>query len=277
MNMDYLAELIREKITVAAFPNHFKHIDRLIDLEIARVRREIFQLNFDEDIPKLPEFDSHEDIVTLQEKVYVPTKEHPEFNFVGRILGPRGMTAKQLEHETGCKIMVRGRGSLRDAKKEEANRGKPNWEHLEDHLHILIQCEDTEKRARLKLEKAVEKVKKLLVPTNNGIDELKRKQLIELSIINGTYRDRSLGPKSPQGIPRLTPLSMLSPIHMPNSPPPFIQSATAHQPHAPFFGSPLPSPIKDFKYTPRSVPPHSNGKGMESSFDFAQLLKQLDN
>jgi hypothetical protein len=32
MNMDYLAELIREKITVAAFPNHFKHIDRLIDL-----------------------------------------------------------------------------------------------------------------------------------------------------------------------------------------------------------------------------------------------------
>jgi hypothetical protein len=27
------------------------------------------------------------------------------------------MTAKQLEHETGCKVMVRGRGSLRDAKK----------------------------------------------------------------------------------------------------------------------------------------------------------------
>lgn len=49
--------------------------------------------------------------------------------------------------------------------KEEANRGKPNWEHLEDDLHILIQCEDTEKRARTKLDKAVEKVKKLLVPT----------------------------------------------------------------------------------------------------------------
>lgn len=40
-----------------------------------------------------------------------------KFNFVGRILGPRGMTAKQLEHETGCKIMIRGRGSLRDDKK----------------------------------------------------------------------------------------------------------------------------------------------------------------
>jgi hypothetical protein len=33
---------------------------------------------------------------------------------VGRILGPRGMTAKQLEQETGCKIMVRGKGSMRD-------------------------------------------------------------------------------------------------------------------------------------------------------------------
>lgn len=40
-----------------------------------------------------------------------------QYNFVGRILGPRGMTAKQLEQETGCKIMVRGRGSMRDKKK----------------------------------------------------------------------------------------------------------------------------------------------------------------
>ena len=40
-----------------------------------------------------------------------------QYNFVGRILGPRGMTAKQLEHETGCKIMVRGKGSMRDRKK----------------------------------------------------------------------------------------------------------------------------------------------------------------
>jgi len=36
---------------------------------------------------------------------------------VGRILGPRGLTAKQLEQETGCKIMVRGKGSMRDKKK----------------------------------------------------------------------------------------------------------------------------------------------------------------
>ena len=40
-----------------------------------------------------------------------------QYNFVGRILGPRGMTAKQLEQETKCKIMVRGKGSMRDKKR----------------------------------------------------------------------------------------------------------------------------------------------------------------
>lgn len=95
------------------------------------------------------------------------------------------MTAKQLEQETGCKIMVRGKGSMRDKKKvcstknilrlvkpsmlyllfqEDANRGKPNWEHLADDLHVLITVEDTENRARIKLNRAVEEVQKLLIP-----------------------------------------------------------------------------------------------------------------
>ncbi|KAI8420827.1 hypothetical protein MSG28_008028 [Choristoneura fumiferana] len=113
------------------------------------------------------------------------------FNFVGRILGPRGMTAKQLEQETGCKIMVRGKGSMRDKKKEDANRGKPNWEHLADDLHVLLTVEDTENRAKLKLARAVEEVRRLLIPQADGEDELKKRQLMELAIINGTYRDSS--------------------------------------------------------------------------------------
>ncbi|XP_037080001.1 protein quaking-B-like [Pollicipes pollicipes] len=101
------------------------------------------------------------------------------------------MTAKQLEQETGCKIMVRGRGSMRDKKKEEQNRGKPNWEHLSDELHVLITVEDSENRAAAKLQRAVDEIKKLLVPSADGEDELKKRQLMELAIINGTYRDSS--------------------------------------------------------------------------------------
>lgn len=48
---------------------------------------------------------------------------------------------------------------------EEANRGKPNWEHLSEDLHVLIQCEDAPNRAVLKLKRAAAEVRKLLVPS----------------------------------------------------------------------------------------------------------------
>lgn len=48
---------------------------------------------------------------------------------------------------------------------EEMNRGKPNWEHLDDELHVLVQCEDTPNRAYTKLKAAVEQIKKLLIPS----------------------------------------------------------------------------------------------------------------
>ncbi|KYN39038.1 hypothetical protein ALC56_06464 [Trachymyrmex septentrionalis] len=235
---DYLSQLLKDRKQLAAFPNVFIHVERLLDeakvyfvfafagtsdraclcgssallcmqllhsrvnllivtyssldrfyvTEIAKVRASLFQISGVKKEPLvLPEPEG--DITTLTEKVYVPVKEHPDFNFVGRILGPRGMTAKQLEQETGCKIMVRGKGSMRDKKKEEQNRGKPNWEHLTDELHVLLTVEDTENRATLKLARAVEEVKKLLVPVADGEDELKKRQLMELAIINGTYRD----------------------------------------------------------------------------------------
>ncbi|XP_069705815.1 protein held out wings isoform X2 [Periplaneta americana] len=187
---DYLAQLLKDKKQLAAFPNVFIHVERLLDEEISKVRASLFQINGTKKDPLvLP--DAEGPPTTLTEKVYVPVKDHPDFNFVGRILGPRGMTAKQLEHETGCKIMVRGRGSMRDKKKEELNRGKPNWEHLNDDLHVLITVEDTENRATMKMQRAVEEVKKLLVPAD-GEDELKKRQLMELAIINGTYRDSSI-------------------------------------------------------------------------------------
>lgn len=47
---------------------------------------------------------------------------------------------------------------------EEQNRGKPNWEHLNEDLHVLITVEDSQNRAEIKLKRAVEEVKKLLVP-----------------------------------------------------------------------------------------------------------------
>merc|ERR1711953_121681 len=169
---DYLAQLLKDKKQLAAFPNVFIHMERLLDDEIGKVRGNLFQINGKKSEPLiLPEGSGPP--VIHSEKVYVPVKEHPDFNFVGRILGPRGMTTKQLEQETGCKIM---------------DRGKPNWEHLNDELHVLITVEDTENRAKMKLQRAVDEVRKLLTVAE-GEDELKKRQLMELAIINGTYRD----------------------------------------------------------------------------------------
>jgi len=205
---DYLAQLLKDRKQLAAFPNVFVHVERLLDEEIGKVRGNLFQINGGVKEPlTLP--DPEGETTSLSEKVYVPVKEHPDFNFVGRILGPRGMTAKQLEQETCCRIMVRGKGSMRDKNKEDQNRGKPNWEHLNDELHVLITVEDTENRAKVKLQRATEEVKKLLVPSvgNDGEDELKKRQLMELAIINGTYRDSSSrgGLVLPQGMPPWQP------------------------------------------------------------------------
>lgn len=194
-NPEYLSQLLKDKRQLAAVPNMFMHIERLLDQEINKVRVNLFNLSTRPKM-ELPEPNGEKKI--FQEKVFIPVQQHPEFNFVGRILGPRGMTAKQLETDTGCKIMVRGRGSMRDKQKEDQNRGKANWEHLDEDLHVLIQCEDHENRALVKLERAKEEIMKLLKPAAEGEDDLKKKQLMELAIINGTYREPNIFQKKLQ-------------------------------------------------------------------------------
>ncbi|EFP08647.1 CRE-GLD-1 protein [Caenorhabditis remanei] len=215
--VEYLAELVKEKKHLTLFPHMFVNVERLLDDEIGRVRVALFQTEF----PRVDLPEPAGDMVSITEKIYVPKNDYPDYNFVGRILGPRGMTAKQLEQDTGCKIMVRGKGSMRDKSKESAHRGKANWEHLEDDLHVLVQCEDTENRVHLKLQAALEQVKKLLVPAPEGTDELKRKQLMELAIINGTYRPM----KSPNPARMMTAVPLLSPTPI-RSPGPVMLSPT---------------------------------------------------
>lgn len=41
----------------------------------------------------------------------------PQVNFVGKLLGPQGSTIKRLQEETGAKISVLGKGSMRDKNK----------------------------------------------------------------------------------------------------------------------------------------------------------------
>ncbi|KAL3985977.1 KH domain family protein [Acanthocheilonema viteae] len=206
-NMKYLTRLLKEKEKLKALPNifKFKHSVLLIDKEIAKIRGNIKRMTevneerakkeksvetSEREIPQKaaddkPPITTNGKKVLLQEKIFIPVNEYPNYNFVGRILGPRGMTAKQLEEESGCRIMVRGRGSIREG---SSHRQTIYNDNMKENLHVLVQCEDFEEAAKDKMKRAVECIRYMLIPPPDGEDELKRKQLLELSIINGTYR-----------------------------------------------------------------------------------------
>ncbi|KAH8722482.1 hypothetical protein GQ44DRAFT_359191 [Phaeosphaeriaceae sp. PMI808] len=104
-----------------------------------------------------------------QEKVYVPVNDYPEINFIGLLIGPRGNTLKKMESESGAKIAIRGKGSVKEGK------GRSDAAHTsnqEEDLHCLIMADTEEK---------VNKAKKLI---HNVIETLR-----ELAALNGTLRD----------------------------------------------------------------------------------------
>lgn len=74
------------------------------------------------------------DETKIRKKILIPTKTG--FNFGGFIIGPKGANQKRLEELTGCKILVRGRGSQKEGQKAE----KDDW----DPLHVFI-AGDTQK------------------------------------------------------------------------------------------------------------------------------------
>eukprot|EP01133_Synstelium_polycarpum_P005930 gene5930-6869_t len=114
-------------------------------------------------------------------KIYIPVKEYPEYNFIGLIIGPRGNTQKKMEKESGAKIAIRGKGSMKDGKTT-----KPQYSE-NDELHVLLTA-DTQDQ----LEKAAVLVRQYLVPVEEGKNEHKRQQLRELAEMNGTLRERPI-------------------------------------------------------------------------------------
>ncbi|GAB7345027.1 hypothetical protein MBLNU457_3445t1 [Dothideomycetes sp. NU457] len=119
-----------------------------------------------------------------QEKVYVPVNDYPEINFIGLLIGPRGNTLKKMESESGAKIAIRGKGSVKEGK------GRSDAAHTsnqEEDLHCLIMA-DTEDKVN-KAKKAIHNVIETAASIPEGQNELKRHQLRELASLNGTLRD----------------------------------------------------------------------------------------
>uniref|UniRef100_A0A8C3QCX3 KH domain-containing, RNA-binding, signal transduction-associated protein 1 n=1 Tax=Geospiza parvula TaxID=87175 RepID=A0A8C3QCX3_GEOPR len=169
----YLPELMAEKDSLDP---SFTHAMQLLTAEIEKIQKGETTKK-DEEENYLDLF-SHKNM-KLKERVLIPVKQYPKFNFVGKILGPQGNTIKRLQEETGAKISVLGKGSMRDKAKEEELRkgGDPKYAHLHMDLHVFIHFRP------LKWPNAMEEVKKFLVP--DMMDDICQEQFLELSYLNG--------------------------------------------------------------------------------------------
>jgi len=101
----------------------------------------------------------------LTAKVLIPVKEYPKVNFVGKLIGPQGATLKRLQHELGCRLAIYGRGSMRDKNKEEELRKEGGkYAHLNDDLHIYIECNAPLEAAYERIGRALSAVKPYFDP-----------------------------------------------------------------------------------------------------------------
>ncbi|XP_072303850.1 KH domain-containing, RNA-binding, signal transduction-associated protein 3-like isoform X2 [Eucyclogobius newberryi] len=179
---NYLPELMAEKDTLEP---GFQHSLRLLDIEIEKLQK---------DDGKEEEKERFIDVVInknmkLGQKVLIPVKQFPKFNFVGKLLGPRGNSLKRLQEDTLTKMSILGKGSMRDKEKEEELRqsGEAKYQHLNQDLHVLIEVFAPPAEAYARMGHALEEIKKFLIPDYN--DEIRQAQLQELTYLNGGSED----------------------------------------------------------------------------------------
>ncbi|XP_071657652.1 splicing factor 1 isoform X2 [Patagioenas fasciata] len=121
----------------------------------------------------------------VSDKVMIPQDEYPEINFVGLLIGPRGNTLKNIEKECNAKIMIRGKGSVKEGKV-----GRKDGQMLpgeDEPLHALVTANTMDN-----VKKAVEQIRNILkqgIETPEDQNDLRKMQLRELARLNGTLRE----------------------------------------------------------------------------------------
>ena len=139
-----------------------------------------------------------------------------QFNFVGKLLGPKGNSLKRLQEETLTKMAVLGKGSMRDkAREEELRLSKdPKYLHLSEDLHVEVTAFAPPAEAHARLSYALTEVRKYLIPDSN--DQIRQLQMKELEILSNMSSEPSLS-QTPS-------LQSLQPLLLPS--PPYLQQAT---------------------------------------------------
>lgn len=108
---------------------------------------------------------------------------------VGLLIGPRGGTLKDMEKQSGAKIAIRGKGSVKEGK---GGSDRASDSNLDEDLHCLIISESEENIAKAK--KLIHDVIETAASVPEQNNDLKRHQLRLLATLNGTLRDDENNP-----------------------------------------------------------------------------------
>uniref|UniRef100_A0A6A7GBP3 KH domain-containing, RNA-binding, signal transduction-associated protein 2-like n=1 Tax=Hirondellea gigas TaxID=1518452 RepID=A0A6A7GBP3_9CRUS len=176
--MEYIRQLVQERDNLAT-TDGCDVAKRLVEQELERV-----QSGRRSDEKRSVEV-TKEKSIKVTVKVQVPVREHPKFNFVGKLLGPKGNSLKRLQEETMTKMAILGRGSFRDKAKEEELRKNPDpkYSHLHEELHVEVTAHAPPAEAYARIAYALTEIRRYLVPDHN--DEIRQEQMREMQILGG--------------------------------------------------------------------------------------------
>ena len=102
------------------------------------------------------------DSMKIKKKIYIPKKTG--INYVGLLIGPKGTYQKRLQQQSGCKILVRGKGTQKE--------GMPPQPDDNEEKHVLI-IGDTEEN----IQRAVHLVEKILFADEATRTKIKEEQI----------------------------------------------------------------------------------------------------
>jgi KH domain len=120
------------------------------------------------------------------EKIHIPVEKYPNYNFIGLIIGPRGKTQKELEAKTGCKIAIRGKGSVKEGARGRRDGSVDTADY--EPLHVVVTGDDP--RA---VTAAATMIREMLIVIDDEKNVHKQQQLRELALLNGTLKDDTDG------------------------------------------------------------------------------------
>jgi len=124
----------------------------------------------------------------LEDRVEVPQDEYPQYNFMGLILGPRGNSLEKIKQKYNCKIIVKGRGSLKEGMTGLKKDGS-KFDSLDEPMHVVINGPTPEA-----VKEASDHIRKLIKqqiedPDGETMVALRASHMHELAVLNGTLRD----------------------------------------------------------------------------------------